>query len=85
MISSINIKCSLNKSLHAGYDQRKNLNELKSVGLDPLFIDKVKKQAESVACLIEKKYLLKQEGGGYQLSLEAPVLVKRAEYAFLKG
>ena len=52
-----------NKVLYGDGDQRLNLPQLESTKLDKSLIATIKKQAESIACLVHKDFLIKKEEG----------------------
>jgi ankyrin repeat protein/V8-like Glu-specific endopeptidase len=72
-----------NKALYGDGDQRMNLDQLESTKLEKPFIAKVKKQAESIACLVHKDYLV-EKGDGWQFHPMTPTLGQRMERVFQK-
>ncbi|MBA3238890.1 MAG: HEAT repeat domain-containing protein [Parachlamydiaceae bacterium] len=68
-----------NKALYGKQDQRKNLDELESSELEKSFVEIVKKQAESVICLISNQFLIKKTEGSWQLSSHTPTLAQVVE------
>ena len=77
--TKIFLETTQDKALYGTQDQRKNLDELKFSGLEKSFISTVKKQAESVACLISNQFLINKAEGGWQLSPHTPTLAQRVE------
>jgi V8-like Glu-specific endopeptidase len=79
-----------NKALYNNKDERKNLDDLNAMDpfgpseLDQSFINTVKKQAESVACLISKQFLAKKDEGTWQLASKTPTLAQVVEHEFLQ-
>jgi hypothetical protein len=70
-----------NKSLYGDGDQRLNLHELESTKLDPSFIATVKKQVESIACLVLKDFLVEKDDG-WQFHPLTPTLSRHVERQF---
>jgi HEAT repeat protein/V8-like Glu-specific endopeptidase len=70
-----------NKSLYGDGDQRLNLPELESKKLEISLISLVKKQAESIACLVLKDTLIKKEEG-WQFHPMTPTLSQTIERQF---
>ncbi|MBA3238305.1 MAG: HEAT repeat domain-containing protein [Parachlamydiaceae bacterium] len=77
----ITLNTSQNKSLYGDGDQRLNLHELDSIKLDQSFISTVKKQAESIACLVHKDFLI-EKGAGWQFHPGTPTLSQSVERQF---
>jgi HEAT repeat protein/V8-like Glu-specific endopeptidase len=73
----------INKAIYNNKDERQNLDAFEASELDQSFIDTVKKQAESVACLIFNHFLIKETNGGWQLSPKVPTLAHVVEGEFL--
>jgi V8-like Glu-specific endopeptidase len=68
---------------HDKDDNRKNLGTFESLELDKSFVNTVKEQAESIACLISNKFnqfLIKKAEGGWQLSSAVPTLAQVVEH-----
>jgi V8-like Glu-specific endopeptidase len=72
----------INKAIYNNNDERQNLDVFESSELDKSFVDTVKKQAESVACLISHQFLIKKAEGGWELSPKVPTLAQVVEYEF---
>lgn len=72
-----------NKALYGKEDQRLNLDQLECTLLDEGFISAVRKQAESIACLIHKEYLV-EKGEGFGFHPRTPTLAQKIEGQFLE-
>jgi HEAT repeat protein len=83
MDSLFNATSPIDKSIYNHEDQRQNLDTFVSSALDEdkPFVDTVKRQAESVACLIPHAYLKKGENRWY-LSSKVPTLAQVVELEF---
>jgi NLR family CARD domain-containing protein 3 len=68
----------INKAIYNNKDERQNLDVFESSEPDLSFINTVKKQAESVACLIFHHFLIKGTNG-WQLSPKVPTLAQVVE------
>lgn len=65
------------KALYTAVDNRTNLYEIDTLGLDVDLANSVKEQAKSVACLIKSRNLLRSENPvRYQLQNHVPTLAK---------
>jgi hypothetical protein len=80
-----------NKAFYGDSDQRFNLHELELAKLEKSFMATVRKQAESVACLMNQQYLIpttknswltKEEG--WTLHPQTPTLAQKVEQKFKK-
>ena len=72
-----------NKALYGERDQRLNLHQLEKALTDQEFVTTVKEQAEKIACLIEKAFLLEKEGG-FQFHPQTHTLAQKMEKQFAK-
>lgn len=81
--SSGNASESLNcgqqpKALYSQINSPKNIYEINTLILSDKFIETIKKQALSVACMV-KNYLIKDDSGGYKLSSSTRTLQQYQE------
>jgi HEAT repeat protein/V8-like Glu-specific endopeptidase len=82
MSIELNYSLQQNKALYNNKDQRQNLAPFESSELNQSFISTVKKQAESVACLIYQHFLIKQDDGGWELSPKTPTFAQVMKHEF---
>jgi HEAT repeat protein/V8-like Glu-specific endopeptidase len=73
----------INKAIYNNIDERQNLDAFESSGLRSTFIQTVKTQAESVACLISNRSLIQGTTGHWQLAPKTPTLAQVVENQFL--
>ena len=66
------------KALYTRDDLRENLHDLDSSKLGTSFVDRVKNQAQSIACLVPKSFLTVSPTSGWQLT-NVPALAKKIE------
>jgi HEAT repeat protein/V8-like Glu-specific endopeptidase len=72
----------INKAIYNNIDERQNLDAFESSGSRSTFIQTVKKQAESVACLISNRSLIQEITGYWQLAPKTPTLAQLVEHQF---
>jgi HEAT repeat protein/V8-like Glu-specific endopeptidase len=82
MAIELNYSLQKNKALYNNKDERQNLDAFESSEFNQSFITTVKKQAESVACLIFHHFLIKKNDEGWQLSPKIPTLAHVVEHEF---
>lgn len=76
---------TIQKSLYSNFDYRYNLSQLEELGLSSDFIETIRAQAQSVACLVINQYLCKREGG-WGFTDKVPTLAEQQEgYFEFKG
>lgn len=64
----------INKSLYGDLDLRSNIYEVDALHLSQELTQRVKKQSESVACLVSSRYFNKQNDNTYSIAPEIPTL-----------
>jgi HEAT repeat protein/V8-like Glu-specific endopeptidase len=72
----------INKAIYHNIDERQNLDDFESSESNVSFIHTVKKQAESVACLVSNRYLIQGAKKGWQLTSKTPTLAQVVENQF---
>lgn len=66
------------KALYTSFDYRYNLNQLENLDLPSDFIATIRRQAQSVACLVFNQYLIKRDGG-WGFNDKVPTLAQQQE------
>ncbi|MBA3238298.1 MAG: serine protease [Parachlamydiaceae bacterium] len=69
------------REIYTNYDSRYNLNQLNELNLSRDFIETIQHQAQSVACLIDARFLRRREGG-WQFYDNVPTLAQQQEQLF---
>ncbi|MBA3236808.1 MAG: NACHT domain-containing protein [Parachlamydiaceae bacterium] len=74
----------INKAIYNNKDKRQNLDAFALNESDKSFVSCVKKQAESVACLVLNHFLKQRTEGDWELTLPTPTLTQVVEHEFLE-
>ncbi|MBA3238881.1 MAG: HEAT repeat domain-containing protein [Parachlamydiaceae bacterium] len=70
------------KALYSNFDYRHNLDQLEGLGLPSDFIETIKTQAQSVACLVHEQNLRQRKEGGWTFSDDVSTLAQIQEDQF---